>query len=127
MFYIYREELKMKKVLVVLALCLSLLSSVGSAQRYICPSTSYDETSIYITHNVEYQNFGFNVIETYKGTNYIFEFYYDATNDYIIYRYKKPGAEKWTRWYARDIYTSDSAQCLVFRDVWYYIKGYAFS
>lgn len=42
----------------------------------------------------------------------------------ISYRYYKNGT--WSGWQTRSL-TSDSAQCLVFRDAWYYIKGYPFT
>lgn len=115
----------MKKVLVVLALCLSLLSGVGSAQRYIESDLSYDESSIYVTYNEEYQNFGFNVIEYCKGTSHLYEFYWDSIGGHIIYRYKIDDNE-WSKCYSIYEY-SDSAQGRVFRDVWYQVKGYAFS
>ena len=122
-----QEVIKMKKVLVLVALCLALFTSVGFAQRQVTPTISYDETSIYVSSNVEYKELGFTLIENYKGTTHIVEYYWHSTSDYIIYRYKQPGEAKWSRWYGRNPYTSSSAQCLVFRDAWYVIKGYAFS
>ena len=116
----------MKKVLVLVALCLALFSSVGFAQRQVTPTISYDETSIYVSSNVEYKELGFTLVENYKGTTYIFEYYWSSNSDHIVYRYKEPNGE-WSRCYARNVYTSDSAQCLVFRDAWYVIKGYPFS
>ena len=116
----------MKKVLVLLALCFALFSSVGFAQRQVTPTISYDETSIYVSSNVEYKELGFTLIENYKGTTYIVEYYWSSNSDHVVYRYKEPDGE-WSRCYARNVYTSDSAQCLVFRDAWYVIKGYPFS
>ena len=66
------------------------------------------------------------LIENYKGTTYIVEYYWSSNSDHVVYRYKEPDGE-WSRCYARNVYTSDSAQCLVFRDAWYVIKGYPFS
>lgn len=119
-----KEVCVMKKVLVLVVLCLAMFSSVGFAQRYVSENVSYDETSIYVQSDIQYQHIAFTLIENYKGTIYTFQFSWSGDDD-IMYRYKEQGGA-WTRWYGRSLY-GDSVQCLVFRDAWYVIKGYAFS
>ena len=119
-----KEVCIMKKVLVLVVLCLALFSSVGFAQRYVSENVSYDETSIYVQSDIQYQHIAFSLIENYKGTIYTLQFSWSGDDD-IIYRYKEPGGA-WTRWYGRSL-NGNSIQCLVFRDAWYVIKGYPFS
>ena len=119
-----KEVCIMKKVLVLVVLCLALFSSVCFAQRYVSENVSYDETSIYVQSDIQYQHIAFTLIENYKGTIYTFQFSWSGDDD-IIYRYKTSGGA-WSRWYGRSL-NGDSVQCLVFRDAWYVIKGYAFT
>ena len=114
----------MKKVLVILVLCLALFGSLVNAQRHVSENVSYDETSICVYSNVEYCNLKFGVIENYKGNDVTVQFQWYGTDD-IIYRYMQ-GNGSWSNWQSRSL-NGDSVQCLVFRDVWYVIKGYPYS
>lgn len=115
----------MKKWLVMLMM---LLAMAGSAEaRQVLPNISYDESSIHVMEDVEHNRIRFGLIENYKGQTYTVQFKWYASNygnEVISYRYYKNGT--WSGWQTRSL-TSDSAQCLVFRDAWYYIKGYPFT
>lgn len=113
----------MKRVLVLVVLCLALFSSLGSAQRRVSENVSYDETSICVYSNVDYCNLKFGVVEHYKGMDVTVQFQWYGTDD-IMYRYMQDGY--WSDWQSRSL-NGDSVQCLVFRDVWYVIKGYYYS
>lgn len=114
----------MKKVLVILVLCLALFGSLANAQRQVSENVSYDETSICIYSNVEYCNLKFGVIESYKGNDVTVQFQWYGTDD-IMYRYMRDDGS-WSNWQSRSL-NGDSVQCLVFRDAWYVIKGYPYS
>lgn len=114
----------MKKVLVILVLCLALFGSLANAQRQVSENVSYDETSICVYSNVEYCNLKFGVIENYKGKNVTVQFQWYGTDD-IMYRYTQDDGS-WSNWQSRSL-NGDSVQCLVFRDAWYEIKGYPYS
>lgn len=114
----------MKKVLVILVLCLALFGSLVNAQRHVSENVSYDETSICIYSNVEYCNLKFGVIENYKGNDVTVQFQWYGTDD-IMYRYTRDDGS-WSNWQSRSL-NGDSVQCLVFRDAWYVIKGYPYS
>ena len=110
----------MKKVLVILVLCLALFGSLANAQRQVSENVSYDETSICVYSNVEYCNLKFGVIEQYKGKDVTVQFQWYGTDD-IMYRYMRDDGS-WSNWQSRSL-KRDSVQCHVFRDVWYANKG----
>ena len=120
----------MKKVLVVLVLCLSLLSGIGSAQTTVCPNNSYDETSVYVFDNIDttnYKEFAFSVLENNNGENNIYQIYWDSDTDYIAYRWKSADGGEWSDWVPRNVYSNCFTQCLVFKYVWHDVKGYPFT